>query len=191
MPERRIPKYRHYKPKNLAVVRIEGKDHYLGRYDSAESWEKYHRLVAESFRNSPALLPPRPENADLTVEHLIYMYWQHAKNYYIFNGEPTAELTEMRLALRPLRKLFGSTPAADFGPKRLKLVRQHMIEVMDLSRGVINQRINRIKRAFRWAVEEELVPSSVLHGLRAVGGLRFGRTNAEKPSQFGLSRTGG
>ena len=75
MPKRRIPKYRHYKPKKLAVVRIEGKDHYLGRYDSAESWEKYHRLVAESFSNSPARLPPRSENADLTVEHLIYMYW--------------------------------------------------------------------------------------------------------------------
>jgi len=41
------PKYRHYKPKNLGVVRIDGKDHYLGRYDSPESWEKYHRLVAE------------------------------------------------------------------------------------------------------------------------------------------------
>ena len=26
---RRIPKYRHYKPKNLAVVRLRGKNHYL------------------------------------------------------------------------------------------------------------------------------------------------------------------
>jgi hypothetical protein len=25
-----LPKYRHYKPKNLAVVRLDGKDHYLG-----------------------------------------------------------------------------------------------------------------------------------------------------------------
>jgi len=30
---RRVPKYRHYKPKNLAVVRIEGRDHYLGKCD--------------------------------------------------------------------------------------------------------------------------------------------------------------
>ncbi len=40
----RPPKYRHYKPKNLGVVRINGRDHYLGRYDSPES---YDRLVAE------------------------------------------------------------------------------------------------------------------------------------------------
>jgi hypothetical protein len=31
------PKYRHYKPKNLAVVRSNGKDIYLGRYNSPES----------------------------------------------------------------------------------------------------------------------------------------------------------
>ena len=46
-PSRRIPKYRHYKPKNLAVVRIGNRDHYLGQYDSPESHEKYHRLIAE------------------------------------------------------------------------------------------------------------------------------------------------
>jgi hypothetical protein len=53
-----IPKYRHYKPKNLGVVRIGGKDHYLGRYDSPEGWEKYHRLIAEHFAGLFAFLPP-------------------------------------------------------------------------------------------------------------------------------------
>ena len=44
------PKYRHYKPKNLGVVRIDGRDHYLGKFNSDESWEKYHRLLAEWCR---------------------------------------------------------------------------------------------------------------------------------------------
>ena len=43
---RRAPKYRHYKPKNLAVVRIAGQDKYLGKYGSPESYEKYDRLVS-------------------------------------------------------------------------------------------------------------------------------------------------
>ena len=50
MPDRsmsRLPKYRHYKPKNLAVVRIDGKDHYLGPYGSPESQDTYRRLLAE------------------------------------------------------------------------------------------------------------------------------------------------
>ena len=40
MPQRRLrtPKYRQYKPKNLAVVRIEGRDQYLGKYGSPESY---------------------------------------------------------------------------------------------------------------------------------------------------------
>ena len=55
-----------------------------------------------------------------------------------------------------------------------------MIDVMDLSRGVINNRINRVKRFIRWAVAEELVPPSIIHGLEAVQGLRRGRTRARE-----------
>ena len=49
MPDlaRRLPKYRHYKPKDLAVVRIDGRDVYLGKYNSPGSYEKYRRVVAE------------------------------------------------------------------------------------------------------------------------------------------------
>ncbi|SIO27745.1 hypothetical protein SAMN05444166_3419 [Singulisphaera sp. GP187] len=41
------PKYRHFKPKDLAVVRIDGRDVYLGKYGSSESWERYARVIAE------------------------------------------------------------------------------------------------------------------------------------------------
>jgi hypothetical protein len=43
-----------------------------------------------------------------------------------------------------------------------------------LSRKVINQRVDHIKRVFRWAVSEELVPPSVHDALRSVPGLRRG-----------------
>ena len=51
MPARtpRPPKYRHYKPKGLAVVRIDGKDHYLGKFGSEQSHEKYRRDRATLF----------------------------------------------------------------------------------------------------------------------------------------------
>jgi len=51
-----------------------------------------------------------------------------------------------------------------------------MIKVHNLSRGVINNRVNRMKRIFRWAVSEELIPTKVYEGLRTVPGLRRGRT---------------
>ncbi len=52
------PMYRQYKPKRLAVVRIKGRDHDLGESNTLESWEKYHRLLAErdTPRPSPTLL---------------------------------------------------------------------------------------------------------------------------------------
>ncbi len=55
-----------------------------------------------------------------------------------------------------------------------------MIAVEDLSRGVVNARIDRIKRIFRWAVSEELIPPSIDQGLRAVAGLRDGRCVARE-----------
>jgi len=49
-----------------------------------------------------------------------------------------------------------------------------------VSRRTVNQRIWRVKKMFEWAVENELVPSSVYHGLQAVSGLQRGRTEARE-----------
>jgi integrase len=59
-----------------------------------------------------------------------------------------------------------------------------MIEA-GLSRGVINQRVGRIKRLFRWAVENEVVSATVLHALQAVTGLQKGRTQARETEPIG------
>jgi hypothetical protein len=41
----RPPVYRLHKARQCAVVTIHGQDYYLGPYDSAESHEKYSRLI--------------------------------------------------------------------------------------------------------------------------------------------------
>ncbi len=176
------PKYRHYKPKNLAVVRIDGRDHYLGQHGSAESWERYHRLLAG--RASTGLEPTvarEPDKSGLKVVELVQSYWRHVRGYYRRpDGTPGAEQDNIKLALRPLRQLYGFTPAADFGPVALKAIRQSMI-ASGLSRTTINQRVGKIVRVFRWAVENELVPPSSHHALASVSGLRRGRTTAPEP----------
>jgi integrase len=180
---RRIPKYRHYRPKNLAVVRINGCDHYMGRYNSPESQERYDRLIAEWLADGrtdrPKPCPPEESNGQVTINETILAYWRHAKTHYLKNGQPTRALEGIREALRPMRELYGGTAASEFGPKRLKVVRHHMVE-KGLSRAVINHRIGRVKRMFKWAVAEELIPPSVYHGLQAVSGLTFGRTAARE-----------
>jgi hypothetical protein len=59
----RPPSYRLHKARNLAVVTIDGRNHYLGPYGSPESHEKYARLIAEwraHRRNLLPTTPPRP-----------------------------------------------------------------------------------------------------------------------------------
>jgi integrase len=48
-------------------------------------------------------------------------------------------------------------------------------------RTTINRRIARIKLVFSWAVEEELLPPSIAHGLREVKGIRKGDQKAREP----------
>jgi integrase len=48
------------------------------------------------------------------------------------------------------------------------------------SRKLINQRVGRVRRAFKFGVENELVPAAVLHALAAVPGLQAGRTAARE-----------
>lgn len=88
MPTRRprTPKYRHYKPKNLAVVRIDGKDHYLGKYGSPESHEKYRRLLAEWLSIQTVTAAPSSRTVGcssvcqppISINELILAYWQFA-----------------------------------------------------------------------------------------------------------------
>lgn len=124
----RKPKYRYHKARDCAVFTIDGKDRYLGTYDSAESWEKYHRLVAEwmASRNTP---PPAPVPAEppLTLLKLCVRYWRFARSYYVKDGKPTSEVDTIKQALRFLRRLYGSTPAREFTPKKLKAVREAMV----------------------------------------------------------------
>lgn len=72
-----------------------------------------------------------------------------------------------------VRELFGRTPAAEFGPKQLKAVRQAMVE-RDWCRNVVNAQVDRVKRMFKWATAEEMIPGDVYHSLLAVESLRRG-----------------
>ncbi len=183
MPVRtpRTPSYRHHRPTGQAVVTLGGRDFYLGKFGSAESRAEYDRLVAEWLASGRALAPPTPgvDTAAPTVAELILAYVRFAGGYYLKDGAPTSEVANIKNALRPLRRLYAHTGAKDFGPLALKAVRQALIEA-GLCRGEVNKRVRHVVRMFRWAVENELVPPSVHHGLKAVAGLKRGRSEARE-----------
>lgn len=175
------PNYRHYKRTNQAVVTLDGKDYYLGEFGSDESKKKYARLIEawlirkEQAQGEVEEVPPLGEIEDIpSVNEIILAYLKHAAAYY----KPTAEGEEkevgcIRDALRIVKAKYGRSPVVDFGPKALKAVREAMVE-KDWARTYVNHQIDRVKRMFRWATEEELIPASVHHALQAVRGLRKG-----------------
>jgi integrase len=181
----RTPSLRRHKPSAQAVVTLNGRDHYLGpwpptlRKPPPSAREAYDRLIVEWLANGRRL-PDAAEAPALTVNELILAFWCHAEQHYRRDdGSPTSELADYRLSLRPLRELYGPTPAADFSPLKLKAVRQRMIDA-DLCRGVVNQRVGRIVRVFKWGVSEEMVSESVWRSLTTIRGLERGRTEARE-----------
>jgi integrase len=86
---------------------------------------------------------------------------------------------EYKLVSRYVRQLYGDTPAAAFGPVSLKATRQKFIEV-GWCRSLVNRRVGRVRRVFKWAASEELIPVGVHQALATVSGLQRGRSNVRE-----------
>ena len=117
-----VPKLCHHKGQNLAMVYINGKVRYLGRWDSPEAKEAYKRFVAEwatgatqSTPVAPADLVPITAPHVLTIAEALIQSGAYAERYY-----QSRETDNLREALKPLREKFGFLPLRDFGPIQLR-----------------------------------------------------------------------
>jgi len=185
-----LPKLRRHKARNLAVVRLSGHDHYLGPWPADQEHppeaarQAYDQLAAEWLANGRR--PIRQAQAEVavpafTVADLIVAFWGHVETHYRrADGSATSEVAEYRRTLKAVAELYADLPAAEFSPLKLKAVRQRMVE-RGVSRGVVNQRVGRVVRLFKWGLTEELVPETVYRSLDAVPGLQAGRTDAPEP----------
>src|SRR5262249_16677613 len=134
-------------------------------------------VVAQWLANGRA--PVRSSMA-CDVEQLLAAFWLFAERYYTRpDGSATKELDAYRQAMKPVRALYGHTAIADFGAIALKTVRQSFLD-HGLSRSNINHQINRIRRIFKWGVENEFVPPEIIESLKAVAGLKRGKSAARE-----------
>ena len=183
MPRKTTPKYRLHKARNCAVVTIDGRDHYLGEYDSPRVLGEVPPPRRRAPRRPPRAPAPGPcrrpahrHRADRPVL---------AVRQGLLRQGRQADQRGPRHQARPSGSSAGSTaapPPREFSPKKLKAVREAMIaheitrevKVADeatgtvttasarssargLARKCINKLVGRVKRMFAWAVEEELV----------------------------------
>ena len=187
LKENQVPSYRLHKHFGQAIVTLSGKDHLLGEYGSDASREKYDRLIGEWLANGRRADYRNVEG--VTVSRVIAEFWAHAKCYYASSdpnrgGVRGSEADNFRVALIPLRRLYGPRVAAEFGPKCLMALQQEMVR-LGWARTYINRQVGRLKQVFKWAVAQELVPAAVYHGLATVPGLRKGKSGAREAAPVG------
>ena len=84
-------------------------------------------------------------------------YLDFAEGYYRKGGRITSQVHIVRQTLRQLRELYGSTPAADFGPLAIR-GDSVAADRPGLARKTINHLVSTIKRVFKWGVSQELFP---------------------------------
>jgi integrase len=171
----RIPSYRCHRPTGLAVVTLNGRDIYLGKYGTAESRREYDRQVElwlARGRTAPADSPD-----DLTVVELVRDYLKHAEEYYRKDGRPTSQLRQIKGALKDLRERHGPEPAAAFDSLKLDALRQSWVD-RGLCRKTCNGATSVVKQMFQWGSIKKLVPKATYWDLRDLRGLPKGRTPA-------------
>ncbi len=173
-----IPGYRKHRGSGQAIVTLNGKDHYLGPHGSKVSKNEYDRLIAEWLARGRTTEQSEDQHEFAIVE-LILAYSKHCRQYYRKNGKITNEVTAILNALKVVKEIYGRQSANDFGPLKLQVVQNKMIE-LGWCRSQINKQISRVIRAFRWGVSKELINANVAYGLREVAGLRRGRTAAKE-----------
>ncbi len=189
----RLPSLRLHKASGQAVVTVRGRDIYCGKHGTAEADENYRRVIAELLASGPEVIRhigvtklgsrhhefSPPATRAITVAELLLAYIEHAEGYY---KPPSREIEIIKIACRTVRELLSNLPASEFGVRQLKAIRQQWIDQTQ-ARKYINAKVSRIVRIWQWATEEELVPASTWHSLKALRGLRAGRSAAKEPAK--------
>lgn len=191
-PPPKYPKKPH--ASGQARIKYQGRTRYLGVHNSPESICAFETLLAEWREQFGKGKDASEPAVGFTVADLCAAFMKHAERHYRHaDGTPTTEIESFKQSMRPLLRLYGDAVAAEFGPKALKDVRAAMISgswltakermaraphMLVWSRKLVNQRVGRLKRIWKWGASEELVPAATFHALATVQGLLVGRTEA-------------
>lgn len=170
----RVPKYRLHKGSGRALVEHRGKTTYLpGPHGSARSRRAYAAFVASlDARTEPQ--EPAPAGS---VSLFILAYLQHSDAYYANSPEERGHLNRLGAMIS---SEFGRLQLKEFGPTRFKRIRQKLVDNGG-SRRYCNDQANRIKRIWKWGVENEWIRPEALVALQAVQPLRAGKSTAAEP----------
>jgi integrase len=174
-----IPSMCRHKATGQAVVRLNGRDFYLGRWGSAEAQAKYDGLIAKWMTGGRTLPEPGRVTEGRLIKEVISGYHTHAVATL-----PEVEVAKIRTALRLVRSMYGELEAAKFNAVSYAALRIKLVESGPcISTG--RARLGVIKRMIAWGIAREMIPDKILNLIQAfekAEPLRVGR-DAVKPSK--------
>lgn len=104
------PAYRLHRASGQAIVFLDGRNHYLGRYGSAESHQKYAEMIQQHQAGKPVITG----TAGLTIAEAVVLYLDHARRYYRDqDGQQTRQVPRIVRSLTTLVQLFPALPLVE------------------------------------------------------------------------------
>ncbi|QYK48995.1 MAG: site-specific integrase [Phycisphaeraceae bacterium] len=205
----KTPAYRARPEYGQAIVTLTDKtsgarrDYWLGEVGSPESRERYYRTLAawesrgrtlptfEECGLVPTFHAMKRRRAELnatgggtrgTIAAALLLHWREVKDTV-----SSKRANAIKVTLRLLREMDGSTAMKDYGPNRLRLLRERMRSGdadsdpprEPWSRRTTNERVRIVQAFFRWAVAREMVHESVARALEMVDPLKRRRGEAD------------
>ena len=173
-----LPRLCCHRPSMRAYVRLGGRQIYCGPWDrrgdrpADAAVAVYRRLLAEHLAGGDA-----DTQRLATVAELVAARWRAVRATYAKHGRPTSEVARQRTALRYMAR-WADVRVDAFGPLRLRAVRAAMLDD-GLARTTINAYVGRVRQAFAWAAESELIDPIRYERLLCVRPLRAGQGGRE------------
>lgn len=184
--KRKQPKYRKHST-GVAFYEHAGKRHYLpGLHNSPESRDAYEEAMRKLLRSKQPAATTAPANISLLASDWMNFcegeYGLKGSEYQKCRFAADALVNAAESDAEDAPRLFAWLAPDEFGPKQLKKLQQ-ILAAKQLTRRYINAQVERLKRMFRWAVSEQLIPAAVHQALETVDGLRARRSTAKESTK--------
>ena len=147
------------KKRDTIALRCPGSKYATKDYDVAVELANQIYLEAKHEQNIPVEIG--------TVGELITAWKKHIKNFYV---ESDKKLKRANYSLKLLDE-DKNTPVRKFGPLRLMKLRDKLIK-KGLCITTINERINKIKAIFEWAVSYQKIDRMISYELTTVKNIK-------------------
>lgn len=175
----------HHKGRQLGFYRLAGRQVYLGGIVWPRDRKTPPAAVVEAYLAAVGKYrsgDPDADDAplDMVVSEAFLRFQNALPSLY---PPPSVEPKTLTWSVGFLIDTFGPLPVRSFSLKKLKIVREELVEKKYTRQG-INLSIGRILRFFKWCAEEEMISEEQFFLLSKISPLLHGKTTAPESKEL-------